>query len=71
MTWWMARHAQRCGVAWRGDQAMDCCGCGGSGSCGVAWLDALAWVSSKREAVTWSREREQRNEVRERANTIW
>ena len=34
MTWWMARHAQRCGVAWRGDQVMDCCGCGGSGSCG-------------------------------------
>ena len=22
------------GVAWRGDQAMGCCGCGGSGSCG-------------------------------------
>ena len=22
------------GAAWRGDQAMGCCGCGGSGSCG-------------------------------------
>ena len=32
----------------------------------MAWLDAPAWVSLKREAVTWSREREQRNEVRER-----
>ena len=21
-------------MAWRGDQAMGCCGCGGSGSCG-------------------------------------
>ena len=22
------------GMAWRGDQAMGCCGCGGSSSCG-------------------------------------
>ena len=36
----------------------------------MAWLDAPAWVLSKREVVMWSREREQRNEVRERADTI-
>ena len=42
----------------------------------MAWLDAPAWVSSEREAVTWrrererEREREQRNEVRERADTF-
>ena len=78
-------------MAWHGDQAMGCCGCGGSGLCGcvggrrsenvdrvrvawcgVAWLDAPAWVSLEREAVTWSKEieREQRNEVRERADTF-
>ena len=32
----------------------------------MAWLDTSAWVSSEREAVMWSRERKQRNEVRER-----
>ena len=34
MTWWMARQARQRGVAWRGDQAMGCYGCGGSGLCG-------------------------------------
>ena len=85
MTWWMAWHAQRCGVAWHGDQAMGCCGCGGSGSCGcvggrrsesvgqvrVAWRGLMLWPGFRRRGKQWCGvEREQRNEVRERADTI-
>ena len=50
------------GVAWRGDQAMGCCGCGGLGSCGcvggrrsksvgrvrVAWRGLMLWLGFRR-----------------------
>ena len=39
------------GVAWRGDQAMGCCGCGGLGSCGCV----VGWRSESvgRVRVAW------------------
>ena len=47
MTWWMARQARQRGVAWRGDQAMGCCGCGGLGLCGCVGgrqSESVGWV---------------------------